>query len=206
MPCTPGSSLLRRSALSLLLAAAALPAFGCGGPDDAVADEESARQAYLGLDRAIDRAIDLGFAGFSAADSANIPEQTDAGELSGRMTVSGKVDQGASSNKNMTLSVTLSEDYSDDVVTDDELDVVYNGGPATLQISFKGLPDATLENSSLTGVFEMTGDLAGTVELDLAITGMTQAVGDAIVRAPGTIRVVGTATSKYGVFAVDVML
>ena len=206
MPRTPRISLFRRTALALLLAAAALPVPGCGGPDDAVADEESARQAYLGLDRAIDRAIDLGFAGFSAASSANIPEQTDTGELSGRMTVSGKVDQGASNNKNMTLNVTLSEDYSDDIVSDDELDVVYNGGPATLQISFKGLPNATLENSSLKGVFDMTGDLGGTVELDLQITGMTQAAGDAIVRAPGTIHVFGTATSKYGVFDVDVML
>lgn len=204
------SGLLRRSVLTLLIAAAALPTFGCGGPKDAVADEESARRAYLGLDRAIDRMIDLGFAGFSAADSANIPEQSEMGDLSGLMVITGKVDQGASNNKNMTLSVVLSGDYSDAVPEDDvedPVDVVYNGGPGTLQVSFKGLPNATMENSSYKGTYDMTGDLAGVVTLDLVITGMTEEdASGAIVRKPGTIHVVGTATSDYGVFNVDVAL
>lgn len=204
--------MLRRSVLTLLLAAAALPTIGCGGPKDAVADEESARRAYLGLDRAIDRMIDLGFAGFSAADSANIPEQSEMGDLSGLMVVNGKVDQGSSDNKNMTLSVVLSGDYSDAVPAtadgeEDPIDVVYNGGPGTLQVSFKGLPNATMENSSFKGTYDMTGDLGGVVTLDLVITGMTEEdASGAIVRKPGTIHVVGTATSDYGVFDIDVAL
>lgn len=178
---------------------------GCGGPRDAVADEESARRAYLGLDRAIDRAIDLGFAGFSAANSANIPEQSEEGDLSGRMVINGQVDQGASDNKGMRLQVVLEEDYAD-VVIEDEFMVTYNGGPVALDMNFRGLPDADFD-ATLNGTFTMTGELAGDITLALDITGQTQDDGGgAIVRVPGTIHVVGTATSPYGVFNVDVAL
>jgi hypothetical protein len=201
----PTLSPSRRTAL--LFATLAL---ACGGPGDSgVADEVSAERAYLGLDRAIDRAIGLGFAGFNVADSANIPEQSEPGELGGLMRVSGKVDQGASNNKNMDLDVVLEQDYADQVLAGDdgaELAITYNGGPADLAMSFKGLPDATL-NGSLTGSFTMTGDLEGDVTLDLSFTGTTMDAGDGtIVRAPGSIRVTGTATSPYGVFNVDVSL
>lgn len=178
---------------------------GCGGPKDAVADEESARRAYLGLDRAIDRAIDLGFAGFSAANSANIPEQAEDGDLSGRMVINGQVDQGASDNKGMRLQVVLEEDYAD-VVIEDEFMVTYNGGPVALEMNFRGLPDADFD-ATLNGTFTMAGELAGDITLALDITGQTQDDGGgAIVRVPGTIHVVGTATSPYGVFNVDVSL
>lgn len=194
----------RRLLLSLL-AAAPLALSGCGGPKDAVADEESARRAYLGLDRAVDRAIDLGFAGFSAASNANIPEQAGKGDLSGAMIINGQVDQGASDNKGMRLQMVLQDDYAD-VVVEDEFEVVYNGGPVTFEMNFKGLPDADI-TGILEGTFTMTGELAGDITLDLDITGKTMenAAGD-IVRVPGTIHVVGSATSAYGVFAVDVML
>lgn len=177
---------------------------GGGGPDDGVADEESARRAYLGLDRAIDRAIDLGFAGFNAANSANIPEQSGDGEITGVMVVGGQVDQGNSDNKNMRLEVTLAMDYQDVVVED--LAIVYNGGPADLDMEFKGLPDANL-TGSLVGTFVMGGDLLGEVTLDLDFTGTTEeGPGGAIVRTAGSIHVLGTATSDYGVFMVDVSL
>jgi hypothetical protein len=192
-----------RRLLLCLFTAAPLALSACG--KDGVADEESARRAYLGLDRAIDRAIDLGFAGFSAADSANIPEQMGMGELSGLMVINGQVDQGASDNKGMRLDMVLQDDYAD-VVVEDEFEVVYNGGPAALDMNFMGLPDADL-TGTLNGTFTMTGELAGDVTLDLDISGKTMedAAGD-IVRVPGTIRVVGTASSPYGVFAVDVSL
>lgn len=193
----------RRLLLCLLVAA---PLAGCGGgPNDAVADEASARRAYLGLNRAIDRAIDLGFAGFSAANSANIPEQSGMGDLSGSMVISGKVDQGSSNNKGMRLQMVLQDDYAD-LVVENEFEIIYNGGPADLDMSFKGLPDAEL-TGALNGTFTMTGELAGDVTLDLDFTGMTmESASGAIVRVPGTIHVVGTATSAYGVFAVDVSL
>jgi len=199
--------LVRRTVFLSLFTCAAVVAVGCGGgggPDDGVADEESARRAYLGLDRAIDRAIDLGFAGFNAANSANIPEQSGNGEITGVMVVGGQVDQGASANKNMRLDVTLAMDYQDVVVED--LAIVYNGGPAALDMEFKGLPDASL-TGSLVGTFVMSGDLLGEVTLDLDFTGTTEeGVGGAIVRTAGSIHVLGTATSDYGVFMVDVSL
>jgi len=184
----------------LLLPLAASVGSGCGSTTD-VDNAEAAEVAYLGLDQAIDRAIKLGFEGYNAANSANIPEQEDAGAGGGTMVVGGKVDQGASNNKNMDLEVTLTN-YTDGLVRD--FDIIYNG-PAILDLSLKGLPDANL-SGSFTGTFLMDGDLVGAVELDLSITGMTQDSGGAIVRAPGTIRVTGSATSDYGVFPVDVSL
>lgn len=190
----------RRTALPLL----ATLALACGPKDDSgVADNASAERAYLGLDGAIDRAIDLGFAGFNAANSANIPEQTDVGDLGGVMTIGGQVDQGSSDHKNMRLTMMLTEDYAD-VVFEGDIAIVYNGGPADLDMEFKGLPDADL-TGSLVGTFTMTGDLMGDVTLDLTFTGTTMDAGDGtIVRVPGSVHVVGSATSDYGVFMVDV--
>jgi len=166
-------------------------------------NEVAAEIAYLGLDRAVDRIIKLGFDGFNAANSANIPPQSEPGDESGTMDVSGKVDQGASANKGMQLDVLLT-DYSDGPVQDTA--VLYNGGPIQADFSMKGLPDADL-TGSLSGVFAMDGDLAGTLELDLSITGKTEDSGGGVIaRAPGSIRVFGTATSDYGVFQVDVSL
>ena len=170
-----------------------------------VADEESARRAYLGLDHAVDRALKLGFDGFNAASNANIPDQTEPGDLSGTMVVGGQVDAGASANKQMRLLVTLSDDYSDGPVED--IDIVYNGGPINLDLSMQGLPNAQL-TGEFYGSFAMAGELMGEVTLDLTITGETEEdpnTGD-VRRKAGTIHVVGTATSDYGVFDVDVSL
>ena len=192
----------RRTLLGLApVAVLALATTGCNR--GALDNEVAAELAYLGLDRAVDRMIKLGFDGFNAADSANIPPQSEPGDESGTMDVSGKVDQGASANKGMRLDVALT-DYSDGPVQDTA--IFYNGGPIQADFSLKGLPDADL-TGSLSGVFTMDGDLAGTIELDLAITGSTQDSGGGVIaRVPGSIRVVGTATSDYGVFDVDVSL
>lgn len=196
-------SLLRRALLAVPVLGLCL-GLACQGKGG-VNDEAAAELAYLGLDRAVGRAIQLGFDGFNAANSANIPEQMQAGALSGTMIVSGQVDQGASDNKGMRLQVVLQEDYADEVL-EGERAVTYNGGPANLEMNFKGLPDADL-TGSLVGSFVMTGDLVGEVTLDLDIVGQTEAgAGTAIVRTPGTVHVTGTATSDYGVFMIDVML
>src|SRR5687768_10376015 len=94
-------------ALSLLT----LQSVACGGDD--VGSDEDAERAYGGLDASIDKAIQLGFDGFNAASSANIPPQTAAGNKAGTMTVAGQVDQGASDNKTMNLTEALTG-YSDD--------------------------------------------------------------------------------------------
>ncbi len=196
------ASWTRRALLRILpVTLLALSTSGCHG--GALDNEVAAEIAYLGLDRAVDRMIKLGFDGFNAANSANIPPQSEPGDESGVMDVDGKVDQGASANKGMQLDVLLT-DYSDGPVQDTA--VLYNGGPLQADLSMKGLPEADL-SGSLSGVIRMDGDLAGTLELDLSITGKTEDSGGGVIaRVPGSIRVVGTATSDYGVFQVDVSL
>lgn len=90
----------------LLLALLTLTA--CSGVDS----DAEAELAYLALDAGVERMLALGFDGFAAADSANIPTQEAEGDDTGLMTVSGQVDQGASDNKGMRLDVVLT-DYSD---------------------------------------------------------------------------------------------
>src|SRR5689334_13253222 len=112
------SKILRRSLLALgLLSSSALLATACG--DSGVSDTESARLAYVGIDPSIDKIIDLGFQGFNDANSANIPTESTTGDVSGMLSVTGKVDQGASNNKNMTLDATYAG-YSDGAVTKDK--------------------------------------------------------------------------------------
>ncbi len=192
-----------RPILATLLAALLLtPA--CG--DEGVVDEESARLAYEGLDPSIDKALDLGFQGFNEASSANIPEQSTTGDASGTLTIGGKVDQGASNNKEMTLDATYT-DYSDGDPDeeDDIVDVIYDSqGTVTIDLSLKGLPNADL-TGTIVGTVIMDGGLLGPVTLDLAITGETEDDGTGkIRRKAGTVRVTGTATSDYGTFQVDV--
>jgi len=197
-------SLSRRSLITVAALALSLSLASCQEPGGEVDNVESARRAYLGLDRGIDRALKLGFDGYNAASNANIPEQSEPGAASGLMVVGGQVDAGVSNNKEMRLLVTLSDDYADGAV--EGLDIAYNGGPAKLDVSMQGLPNASL-TGTLSGGFLMSGDLAGNITLDLQISGTTEAAPDGTIRRKaGTIRVVGTATSDYGVFDVDVSL
>jgi hypothetical protein len=184
-------------------AVAALALAGCDS--NVVDDEEAAQVSYLGLDRAVDRAIELGFDGFNdPAQSANIPAQDGVGDHQGQMVVDGKVDSGASNNKEMDLNVQLLT-YSDGQIVGQEEDVivVYDGTLA-LGMSMKGLPNADL-TGSFGGTVMMSGALEGPVTLDLSFAGKTQDAGGGLIqREPGTTHISGTATSDYGVYPVDV--
>ncbi len=175
---------------------------GCG--DSGVSSEEQARRAYLGLDTMVGKAMDLGFAGFNAASSANIPPQTTSGTVKGTLKVTGQVDQGSSANKEMRLTVEL-VDYQDDA----QNNVVYAtsaGSAPALGLSLKSIPTGTL-TGTLAGAFNMTGDLQGGVVLALSMSGQLQPdPKDATKpqRKPGTTHVTGTAQSPYGTYAVDV--
>jgi hypothetical protein len=182
-------------------------AAGCSSND--VDSKDDARRAYLGLDGSIDKAIDLGFAGFNAAMSANIPTEMAAGTTAGTLMVTGQVDQGVSANKQMRLNVAMAG-YCDVSGLTYDTDASADGGvtlPA-LAMSLQGIPTGTL-SGTLVGTFRMSGDLSGPVTLNLMFTGELEAkpdggAGDGVVRKPGTTHVTGTATSPAGTFAVDV--
>jgi hypothetical protein len=169
----------------------------CGG---GVSSNEDALKAYLGLDPSVDKAITLGFAGFNSASSANISPQSADGGVSGTMTVTGQVDQGASANKGMRLLDALSN-YSDDGKISYTTDS--NALPA-LTINLKNIPNGTLDGS-LNGSFAMSGGLSGQVALALTFTGQIAAgPSNTVVRLAGTTHVIGTATSSAGTYNVDV--
>ena len=172
-------------------------AAGCG---DGISSDEKAEQAYLGLDESIDKAIRLGFDGFNAASSANIPEQKVAGAVTGTMTIGGKVDQGSSNNKTMSLTEAL-VDYCDDGKH------TYDTDPAALpmlDMKLSKIPTGTLDGT-LSGDFTVKGDIEGPVKLTLSFTGDLQATSDTtgVERKPGTTHITGTAESDYGIYNVD---
>ena len=193
----------------MALACAAAPACNCGQ----VASADQARVAYVGVDKVVVRSLALGFAGFNAASNANIPAQSDAGDVSGTVDVTGHVDQGASSNRTMNLTVALA-DYSDGKLDDPEtgakeaLDVTYatkDGAPLTLGIQLKSVPSGTFDGT-LTGAIAMTGDLQGDLTLDVAMSGPIEEDPDhagQTIRTPGATHVTGTAKSANGTFDID---
>jgi hypothetical protein len=195
-----------RCALLLLTAALLLPAWGCSSEE--VSSEEDARLAYMGLDHGVERALRLGMAGFNAATNANILDQTAEGELSGTMTVSGQVDQGASTNKTMRLYVAL-DDYADPLEEDDAREIHYwthEDDLPYLELKLWNIPNGTF-SGSLTGTFEMTGALGGEVTLVLSLSGEIEPVPESsgeLRRVAGTTMITGTATSVYGVFDVAI--
>lgn len=189
---------LNKLALALLLSP--MLAVGCG--NGSVHSDADAQKAYLGLDASIDKAINLGFAGFNAAQSANIPTQMTTGTVKGTLTVTGQVDQGASSNKTMRL-MTAYATYQDDAMINVVYDTSATALPA-LTMDLKSIPTGTLDGT-FAGAFTMTGDLKNTVTLTLGFTGMLQAgSGTAVERKPGTTHITGTAVSDYGTYNVDV--
>ena len=178
--------------------ALSLVSVGCGS--SGVSSDEDARRAYEGLDDSIDRAITLGLQGFNAATSANIAPQTTNGAKTGTITVSGQVDQGASTNKTMNLIEEL-KDYSDDG------EITYNTDETLPVLSMKlsKIPTGTLEGS-LDGRFTMAGALDGDLTLSLTFTGELQpspADESEVERKPGTTHITGTATSGDGRYTVD---
>ncbi|NOK21282.1 hypothetical protein [Corallococcus carmarthensis] len=182
----------------------------CGGDD--ISSDEQARRAYLGLDTSVSKALQLGFAGFNAASSANIPPQSTTGGVSGTLLVTGQVDQGSSANKGMRLRIGMTG-YSDGEIVlgedEDPVNITYASGTDTttqpeLTLQLRDIPDGTF-TGTLEGPFQMTGDLEGSVTLDLALTGELEDDGTGQVRrTPGSTRVTGTATSGDGVYTVDV--
>lgn len=171
-----------------------------------VSDEAEAEAAYVGLDQAVTRALALGLQGFNAASSANIDPQSEDGATSGTLTVSGKVDQGASDNKVLTLDLAM-DDYSDTLGDDGEPDIVYDTDPGALPVldaKLKDVPDGTF-TATLVGTFAMDGALTGLVELNLALAGPLEDDGaGGTRRVEGETEVSGTATSEYGTYEVDV--
>lgn len=173
---------------------------------DGVTNQDSAKAAYLGLDPSIDKAITLGFAGFNAANSANIPTEQTTGDISGTMTITGQVDQGASANKQMRLVETLTN-YAD-VDAGTAAGIVYatdtDAGSPQLGMSLKGIPTGTLDGT-LDGTYDMTGTLKGNVTLAITFSGTLESTGDGGVdRKPGTTHITGTATSPFGTYPVDI--
>ena len=178
--------------------------FSCssGGVDST----EAAKEAYLGLDESIDKAITLGFEGFNAAQSANIPTEQTSGDLSGTMSVTGQVDQGVSANKQMRLQETLTN-YSDTdggIIYDTSSDAGTDGAPAALNMSLQGIPNGSL-TGSLDGTYGMSGSLKGLVTLSVSFNGSLEP-NDAggVERKPGSTHITGTAVSGNGTYPIDV--
>lgn len=179
------------------LCLAASLGLGCGS---GVSSDEQARLAYLGLDASIDKAIQLGFDGFNAASSANIPPQVTTGLAAGTLKVTGQVDQGASANKGMRL-------FEELVAYSDDGKLVYDtsaGALPALNMQLKNIPTGTLDGT-LAGALAVSGELTGSVTLNLTFSGTLQAgTGTKVERKPGTTRITGTATSGNGVYRVDI--
>jgi hypothetical protein len=193
----------------LPLASAALFTVGCG---NGVQSEDTARIAFIGLDDVVERSLSLGFAGFNAASSANIPAQSADGALSGTLQVNGQVDQGASDNKGMRLTAAL-EDYADRLVDDPEteeeeaFDVVYattDDAPLALGVDLRNIPTGTHEGT-LTGTVVMNGDLAGEVDVSIAYSGTLEDDGaGGTQRKSGATVATGTVESGDSTFDVDI--
>ena len=187
----------------------------CSDGDDIDSNEE-ARRAYFGMDNSVEKSIQLGFAGFNAASSANIDAQVGAGDLSGSLTITGQVDQGASANKGMRLhvgmvdytdgKVVIVQEGKDDVTVQITYDTVTDPlmQPA-LTIMLKNIPSGTFDGT-LIGTYTMDGDLEGKVDLNLTFTGLLMPLGNGTTRVPLMTHVTGTATSGDGMYMVDVTL
>jgi hypothetical protein len=203
----------------LTIVLCAVLAAGCS--DDGVDSDEEARRAYLGLDKSIEKSLNLGFAGFNAASSANIDPQMGTGDVAGTVTVSGQVDQGSSDNKGMRLNVALVTYDDGDIVINDDGDtihVVYDtsaeiANQPYLNLTLRNVPNGTLEgtltsNTTMSGVYQLSGDIEGTLTLNLTFAGMLMAgTGTDVVRVPGSTTVTGTATNQDGgVYNIDLTL
>lgn len=192
-PGTPSSAAW--AAVAVLLATAA-----CG---PAVTDEQAAERAVLGLRPALTRTIQLGFDGFNAADSANIPAQSASGDEDGTLAITGQVDQGNSPNKEMRLEMALT-DYNDGPV--EETVIIYStadGAPVSVDLSLRNIPEGTL-TGSIEGAVTLSGDLSGPLDLVLTVAGeITAGDADAVELVDGQTDVSGTATSDYGQFDLD---
>ena len=184
--------------------------------DDGIDSDEEARRAYIGLDPSIEKSLNLGFAGFNAASSANIPPQMTTGTATGTLTISGQVDQGSSDNKGMRLYVGM-VDYSDGPITvtyEDEqveVDLGYDtsadaAAQPYLNLSLRNVPTGTW-TGTLLGDYDLHGDIDSTVHLELMFSGTLSDDGaGGTMRTPGATTITGFATSGDGRYDVDLTL
>jgi hypothetical protein len=186
--------------IQLLLSAVLLAA--CGG-NSSINSTEEARRAYLGLDKSVSKSLTLGFQGYNAASNANIPSQSTAGDMSGMLTITGKVDQGNPSQVSMSLNVGMMM-YSDGkIVVDDKgntINVTYatdSAAQPSLSLKLNASAGNTL-NGSLAGDYTMSGDLSGKVTLNLSISGKFSGTAPSVTRVAGSTTVTGTATNADG--------
>lgn len=199
---------------SILFAVAALPLIVACADDDAIDSNEAARRAYLGLDGSVAKSLTLGFAGFNAASSANIPPQMTTGLAAGTLTITGQVDQGASANKEMRLYVGM-VDYDDGpfVINEDgdAISIQYDTDAATatqpyLHLALRDIPSGTF-TGELTGTYHLTGAIEGDATLNLTMSGLLMDDGNGgTVRRPESTTITGTTSSGDGVFEVALML
>jgi hypothetical protein len=202
-----------------LLVVLSMAAMACS--DDGVDSDEEARRAYLGLDGSIEKSLNLGFQGFNLASSANIDAQATTGTSAGMLTVSGQVDQGSSDNKGMRLYIGMVGYDDGDVEYNEDHDLVHlvydtsadTAAQPYLNLKLNNVPTGTLTgtldaNSTMTGVYNISGDIEGTLTLNLTINGMLMAgTGTQVLRVPGSTTVVGTATNQDGgVYDINITL
>jgi hypothetical protein len=186
--------------VSLLMGIATV--IGCGNGDSVNSDEQ-ARRAYLGIDKSISKSLALGFMGYNAATNANIPGQMAAGDASGTLTITGHVDQGTAGQASMGLAADMTM-YSDGkVVVDDKgntITITYatdSAAPPSLSLKLNSSAGDTL-TGSLDGDYKMTGELQGTVTLNLQINGTFSGTAPDVMRVAGSTTVTGTAVSSSG--------
>ena len=181
--------------------------------NNSVDSTTAARRAYLGLDKSVSKSLQMAFAGYDAATNANIPAQTTMGDSTGTLVIVGKVDSGNCTQLSMSLDVGMAT-YSDGKFMDGNTSVSVTYATSTdvtmqpvLGIKLNGSSNNAI-NGTLVGDYTMTGDLKGTVALDLMLTGMfTGTCPNAVTRVAGSTTVTGTATnSSGGVYDVNVTL
>lgn len=184
---------------------------GCGNGDSVNSDEQ-ARRAYLGLDTSISKSLALGFMGYNAATNANIPTEMANGDATGTLTVTGHVDQGNPSQVSMGLATAMVM-YSDGkIVVDDKghtITVTYatnSATPPSLSLKLNASAGNTL-TGSLGGDYVMSGDMQGTVTLNLQLSGTFSGTAPNVTRVAGSTTVTGTAVnSSGGTYMVNTML
>jgi hypothetical protein len=174
-----------------------------------VSSSGAAEAAYLGLDESIDKALTLGFDGFNAASSANIPTQETGGNISGSMVVTGQVDQGQSANKQMRLVETLTSYADADGGSAQGIVYTTADAGASLDLSLQAIPPPASVGGSLSGslqgTYAMTGALTGDVTLSIQFAGSLKTDDAGVVaRKPGSTQITGTATSSSGSYAVQI--
>jgi hypothetical protein len=189
--------------------------------DDEIDSDEEARRAYLGLDKSIEKSLNLGFQGFNLASNANIDAQMTTGDAAGTVAIDGQVDQGSSDNKGMRLYVAMVGYDDGEIVINDDGDtvhIVYDTATDMtaqpyLDLKLNNVPTGTLtgtlsSNTNMTGVYQLSGDIEGTLTLSVTINGMLMAgSGSTVARVPGTTTIMGTATnSDGGVYDINVTL